>query len=246
MVLQDSRLTSALSVVQHAAVQPAPALLQSQALLAALQLVSQHVLAQMHLRDASERTDTAACSADNAGEPCTPDLAQQQQQGFEALSAVQWRLIEEHPLLRLERGHHDSIGSSTGSRDCGVNSMHQRSAYERAAEPGRHIFARADHAQQAAAERGTAGAGAVGPQHSEGGTGIGAHVRPHADQVGHVSDAHVLPTTVQHKAIVTQRCEEAALQVQAAILGKDKLAQARALVRYLQLIDPQVWPQGAH
>ena len=240
-MLQDSRLTSALSIVQHAAVQPAPALLQSQALLAALQVVKQHVLAQMHLRDASERTDTAACGADNTGEPRTSGPAQQQQQGLEALSAVQWRLIEEHPLLRLERGHHDSIGSSACNS---LSGMHQRSAHDLAVEPTRAGFADAGHVHQAAAERGSPGLG--GLQCSEGGTDIGARVPSNVDQVASISDARVPPATVPDENIATRRCEGAALQVQAAIHNKDKLAQARALSRYLQLIDPQVWPQGAH
>ena len=119
VLLQDSRLTSALCIVQHAAAHPTPALLQSQALLAALQAVAEHAAVHMHLRDES---DLAIASANGAAQAHTSSgrssVLEPEHASSTPLSAVQWRLIEEHPLLRAERGSDFVPAAQAHSADC--------------------------------------------------------------------------------------------------------------------------------
>jgi hypothetical protein len=220
--LQDCRLTSAASIVQQAALQQQ--LLDSQAFLAALRVIAHHALACMHLHDA------AATATGGFHEPSPSESLELPQPP--ALSAVQWRIIEEHKALSMERGQgpqrlalepHSLHGGAL--RECGASCVDMES-------PDLHQLASAGDAP--AHGPAVSSASACHPDRQPGAALQGPERVP--------SERHASTSELESRL---RRPSWGARRLKQTLLQGSKLEQARALTHYLHHLDLQMLPQGA-
>ena len=256
-LLQDSQLTSALSLLEIATTSD-PTLQRSHTFKAALDAVKRHVQQRGHLRDDSGEclqrctvSQEPAAAADDA-EPCTDS------------SDVRWRAIEGHAALQVDRAA--GLQPVFPSATCGVAAAPAvppcptGTASVRQNSQDGTLDADSDSRLEGTAMSSAAAAepcvGAT-PHVSCPPTANAAEAAANADAADAKAAEHadrLAPSSVSTSGRETpfdvnasqgQASGVAIAALRQALASARPLQQATGLLRYMRSCDAQVWPQGA-